>query len=57
MATNLNSSGEANWGAWAAVAAVVIILIVAVGYWMDWFGGTTTEAVPPAAEQTEPVTE
>ena len=57
MATTVQKSGKTNWLTLGGVAVLVLAAVAAAGYWMDWFGAPTTDAVVPAVEETAPATE
>lgn len=42
---------------WGGAAAAAIVVIAALGFGVDWTGDATADAVAPAIEQADPVSE
>lgn len=57
MAIMSNAPRQMNWKLWGGAALVALIVLGAAGYWFDWYGTGTTEAIAPVAEQAAPVNE
>lgn len=57
MASNAQKGQQSSWLTWGGVSVVVLVALGALGYWMDWYGGTATESVAPAAGDAAPVSE
>lgn len=57
MATTAKLPRQFNWKLWGGATLATLIVLGALGYWLDWFGTDTADAIAPAVEETAPVGE
>ncbi|KNX40028.1 hypothetical protein ROTO_34350 [Roseovarius tolerans] len=57
MAMNTQAPKQTNFWLWGGATIAAIVLIAALGYGIDWSGGSAADAVSPTIEQTAPVSE
>ncbi|MEL6101179.1 MAG: hypothetical protein AAFY42_11000 [Pseudomonadota bacterium] len=57
MAMTAKLPKQFNWKLWGGATLAALVVLGALGYWFDWFGTGTADAIAPAVEETAPVGE